>query len=132
MSQENVEVVRAAIDALNRGDLDAALENTAPDFVWDNSAAMGEHRGVYTTREQMRRVLAYSAELWESMRFEIDALIEAGEHVVVPHTTHVRGRDGIEVEARTTWLFTLRDGRIEHVRLYQDREEALEAAGLSE
>ena len=31
-----------------------------------------------------------------------------------------------------TWVFTLRDGRIRHVREYATKKEALEAAGLRE
>ena len=34
MSQENVELARKAIDALNRGDLDAWLAFLSPDVVW--------------------------------------------------------------------------------------------------
>jgi hypothetical protein len=49
-----------------------------------------------------------------------------------PWTYHAVGRDGIEVQARTTWLFTLRDSRVERVCLFQEKEEALEAAGPSE
>jgi ketosteroid isomerase-like protein len=37
MSQENVEIVRAAINAYNRGDWDAVLKNAAPDFEYDLS-----------------------------------------------------------------------------------------------
>jgi ketosteroid isomerase-like protein len=49
---------------------------------------------------------------------------------VVPHTHYFQGRDGIEVHARNTWLVTLRDGAIVLIRLYRERDEALEAAGL--
>jgi ketosteroid isomerase-like protein len=42
------------------------------------------------------------------------------------------GRDGIEVQARTAWIWTLRDGMIVRVCLFQDKQEALRAAGLSE
>jgi hypothetical protein len=59
-------------------------------------------------------------------------MIPVGDHVVVPHTTRVRGRDGIEARARTTWLFTNPNGKIERLCLYQDKDEALEAAGLRE
>jgi ketosteroid isomerase-like protein len=57
-------------------------------------------------------------------------MIVAGEDVVVPHTVHFRGRDGIEVKARTTWLLRLRDAKVERVCMYQDQQEALDAAGL--
>jgi ketosteroid isomerase-like protein len=48
MSQENVEIVRAAIDAWSRGDWDTALRYAAPNFEYDLSrAAIGSIRGVY-------------------------------------------------------------------------------------
>ena len=56
-------------------------------------------------------------------------MIPIGDHLVLPHTTHIRGRDGIEAQARTTWLFTFHGDKVERVCLYQDKEEAVEAAG---
>ena len=41
MSQENVEAIRAAMDAWNRGDWDEALKEAAPDVVLDNSSNAG-------------------------------------------------------------------------------------------
>src|SRR3989454_841091 len=40
MSQENVEIVQAAVDAINRGDWDAVFKDAAPSFEWDSSRAM--------------------------------------------------------------------------------------------
>jgi ketosteroid isomerase-like protein len=51
---------------------------------------------------------------------------------VTPFTNHLRGRDGIEVAARGILVWTIRDGAIVRVCLYQEREEALQAAGLRE
>jgi ketosteroid isomerase-like protein len=131
MSQENVAMVRAAVEALNRGDWDAVLKDAAPSFEWDSSRAMNpDTRGVFTA-DETRSVFKRALGLWESAWIEINEVIEAGDHLVVPHTTHVRGRDGIEAEARTTWLFTIRKGKIERGCLYQDKQEALEAIGLS-
>jgi ketosteroid isomerase-like protein len=42
MSQENVEKVRAAVDAWNRGAWDEALKDAAPDIEWDASSNVGE------------------------------------------------------------------------------------------
>jgi hypothetical protein len=44
----------------------------------------------------------------------------------------VRGRGGIEAGARATWVWTFRGGAVERVSMYQKRQDALEAAGLSE
>ena len=51
---------------------------------------------------------------------------------MVRNTAHMRGREGIEVIARSTQVFTLENGQITRLRLFQERAEALEAAGLRE
>ena len=45
---------------------------------------------------------------------------------------YIRGRDGIEIQARSTWLVTFRDSEQTSLTLYQTKQEALEAAALSE
>ena len=52
--------------------------------------------------------------------------------MVVPQTTHGEGRDWIEVVARPTLVWTIRDGAIERVSMYQERQDGLEAVGLAE
>ena len=47
MSEENVEIVRAAFEAINRRDVDAMLTDAAPDFELDWSRAVGPQRGVF-------------------------------------------------------------------------------------
>ena len=47
MSQKNVQIVRAALDAWNRGDWAQALKDAAPDVELDNSSNAGEWRGVH-------------------------------------------------------------------------------------
>jgi ketosteroid isomerase-like protein len=131
MSQENVEVVKAAIDALNRKDWDALIQAAAPGFELDWSRAMSPARGVYGL-DQVRRFLEELTGYWESVRNEPHEFIEAGDLVVVPMTGHVRGRDGIEVTASPTIVWTIRDGAIERVSMYQEKEDALESVGLSE
>jgi ketosteroid isomerase-like protein len=131
MSQENVEIVEAAIDASNREDWDAAFKDTAPDCEVDVSRAIGPWRGTYGI-DQLRRVVEEFAGNWESVRVEPHEFIEAGDLVVVPWTMHVKGRDGIEAASRVALVWTIRDGAIERMTLYQGRQDALEAVGLSE
>jgi hypothetical protein len=50
----------------------------------------------------------------------------------VENVAYMRGRDGIEVQARSGWLIMMRDGETTSLTLYQTKQEALEAAGLSE
>jgi ketosteroid isomerase-like protein len=131
MSQKNVAIARAFLEAYNREDFDAALKHAAPGFVLDFSRALGPYRGVYR-REQVRGFLEELNATFESVRFEPQDFIDAGDYVVVPLTIHFEGRDGIKLRADTTNLWLLRDGAVERVVLYQELHEALEAAGLSE
>ena len=131
MSRENVEIVQAALDAWNRGDWVATLKDAAPGFEFDLSRAVGPQHGVFNL-DQMPAFWDEFTETWESVRYEIEEFIEAGEHVVTPFTSYHRGRDGIEVQARGTWVWTFRNGAVVRACLYQERREALDAAGLSE
>ena len=69
---------------------------------------------------------------FESVRWEADQLIDAGEHVVFLGTLYYRGRDGVEATVSAKQVWTIRDGAIERFVMYQEPQEALEAAGLSE
>ena len=129
MSQENVEIVKAIIDAYNREDWDTFFKDMAPDFELDFSRAVGPWRGVFGL-DQIRRVLGEFRETWESARSEPHEFIEAGDLVVVPGTQHLKGRGGIEVVSRAASVWTIRNGAIERMVMYQEREDALEAAGL--
>jgi ketosteroid isomerase-like protein len=131
MSQENVEIVRRAYDAFNRGDIDAAFKAVAPDFEFDMSRAVGFNidRDVYDLI-QFRRLFDEYVGSWEAFRLGPDEFIDAGEHVVVPFTNRASGRGGIEVQARGTINWRIRDGALVSACLYQERDEALKGAGL--
>jgi ketosteroid isomerase-like protein len=55
-----------------------------------------------------------------------------GSNVVVPNIAHMRGREGIEVTARSTFVYTVENGQITRLRMFQEQAEALEAVGLRE
>jgi ketosteroid isomerase-like protein len=131
MSQENVELIKAASEARNREDWDAFFKDMAPGFELDFSRALGPWRGVFGL-DQIRRVVGEFRETWESARLEPHEFIEAGDLVVMPGTQHVKGRGGIEVVVRGTFVWTIRNGAIERVTMYQERQDALEDLGLSE
>ena len=131
MSQENVEIVKAWYDAWNREHWDAMVKDAAPGFELDFSRSDGPFAGVFGL-DQIRRAWEEFREAWESARLEPHEFIEAGDLVVVPLTQHGKGREGIELTARLTFVWTIRNGAIERITLYQEREEALEAVGLSE
>jgi ketosteroid isomerase-like protein len=73
------------------------------------------------------------SEVWESIAVEPLEFIDAGDHVVV--LTRLFGRgvgSGVNVDMATYNVLTFRDGKVARRRLYADRADALEAAGLEE
>src|SRR5947208_15600254 len=88
ISDQNVEIVKANIDAYNREDWDAFFKDLAPGFELDFSRAIGPWRGVFGF-DQGRRMVEEFRETWESARLEPHEFIEAGDLVVVPLTQHL-------------------------------------------
>jgi ketosteroid isomerase-like protein len=64
---------------------------------------------------------------------EIYELTDAGDQVVASITNRGRGkRSGVEVSWDIWQVWSLRDGKVVRGQAFTNREEALEAAGLSE
>ena len=134
MSQENVEMIRSAIEAWSRGDWDGTLKDADPGFVLDASMNIGEWRGVHRGPEQVKRAWRMFTDAWESVRMEVTEFIDVAEGVVVTRQkVKFIGRDGIELPGpvRSGWVWRIRDGKLVYLATYNDLDEALEAAGLT-
>jgi ketosteroid isomerase-like protein len=133
MSHENVEIVRRSFDAINRGDIDRALDEATDDFEMDWSNSIGPAKGIYRGREQAREAWASLIEAFDSVRWEPKEFIEVDESrlIVVSHSL-MRGRgSGVEVDAEGVQLWTISHGRAQSFKLYQSKAEALEVVGIS-
>ncbi len=132
MPEGNFEIVRGIIDAVNRGDLDAAIEKVSQDCEADWSNSRGPLSGIYQGRDGMRELISSFLEAWESVRWEVEEWIELeGDRVVTVSQFHLRGQEsGVEVSARGASIWTIRDGEATALTLYQSQNEALAAAGL--
>ena len=134
MSQENLEIVRRSTEAYNRRDLDAMLESWAEDGVLDWSNARSFDAGVYRGHGEIRAFMEEFFASWDQVRIEIvygPVEVEDGL-LIAENITYMRGRDGIEVQARSAWLIRIRDGEQTSLTLYQTKQDALDAAGLRE
>ena len=132
MSQENVEIVRRAIDAFDRRDLDAALRDVDPDVEVDWSRSAGLEARIYHGYQAAKDFWSTFLEMFDQISTTADEFIESGEHVVVALRSRGRGRDGIVVEAESVSVVTIREGRMVQWRLYPEKAEALKALGLAE
>ena len=134
MSQENVEIVREAAAAFNRGDLDAWLEYLADDI--DHRAVEGalDDHGPIHGKDALRVYMEDWVGTFDNFRSEAVELIEAGEDKVIA-VTRISGRaklSGVEADLTYAALYTIRDGKVARGREYWTKEQALEAAGLRE
>jgi ketosteroid isomerase-like protein len=133
MSEENVELVQRAFEALNRRDVDGFLELASPEAVQDWSRAVGPQAGVYRGPDEVAQFLRSWWDAFDESVIVVDELVDAGDQVVAVFHGRQRGRaSGVEIEGRGAALvWSLRDGKIDSATLYQQRDEALEAVGLS-
>jgi hypothetical protein len=70
---------------------------------------------------------------WEEYRIELREATALDQGQVLAMTRQVgRGKgSGVEVEAEFAFVFTVRQGKLRRWQMFTSREEALEAAGLS-
>jgi ketosteroid isomerase-like protein len=73
------------------------------------------------------------ASAFDELTVPFEEFIDAGDQVVVVAHHQGRGRkSGVAVDARYYEVYTVRGGKVSRVDEFAEREEALEAAGLSE
>jgi ketosteroid isomerase-like protein len=130
MSEENLEIVRANIDAAKRRDWDALFRNQHPD-VELTTPPRGPNAGTYRGREECQGFWEDLASAFETVSVEPERLVDSGDQVVAVMRSRLqpKGSSG-EIELRTGFLWTFRDGKVASLRLFAKPEEALEAAGL--
>jgi ketosteroid isomerase-like protein len=98
MSQENVEIVRAAFAAWNRGDLDAWLETFHPKVEWHKSGAFPGLETAYFGRDGVTNFWRQFRVGWEEIFLDVEEIIDRGEQVMVLFRFRAKGRDGIQVQ----------------------------------
>ena len=131
MSQENVEIVRRAWAAWERGDWEPLYAFYHPDIVWDASALRGPITGVYHGHEGVRRYFREWLDSFEAHEARAERFIDAGDDVIVSLRLRGRGNaSGVEVEMTRSNLYRIRDGLAIRVELFETEAEALEAVGL--
>ena len=136
MSRENVEVVRRALEAWQRDDLDTFLSLADPAVEWHAALerVIGGIEQCYRGIEGLRRF--WSVYRTEFANFEVEGqeLRDVHEDCVLL-LGHFRWRgpaSGIESESPAGLVITLRNGKIVRSMDYLTHQEALEAVGLRE
>ena len=130
MSQENVEVVRRAHEALNAGNIDELVTLCHQEFELDMSDRVF-NPATYQGHDGIRQFFSEVQEVWERYVWEPEEMRDEGAVVVALLRTKGRGRgSGVEIDRKTAMIWTVRDGKALRLRFYREPKEALEAVGL--
>jgi ketosteroid isomerase-like protein len=132
MSQENVARLRTAVEAFNERNGTEFDQLLAPDaeIVPVRAALEGT---TYRGRRAGSEYCAAVDDSWESLRWEVEEVHEAGESVLA--LGHIRGKGrgtGATIDTSGGWVAQFRDGLITRFQTCPSRAQALEAAGRSE
>jgi ketosteroid isomerase-like protein len=131
MSQENVRIVQAGIEAYNAQNWDALREMHDPSVIARAIEGWPEP-GPYVGRDAVMRQFARVRAAWDTDAIEpIDDFLDAGDRVIVRVFFHGSGF-GPEANLEFTIVYTVRERKIFFIEYFWDHAEALEAAGLRE
>ena len=130
MSEENVEVVRSAFGAFERGDLSVMFELVTDDLI---THRVEPDDAIYHGKEGFLQATAEWIEGFKEWTATPEEFIEGGDSVVVRVRQTARGeKSGVPVESNIWFAFEMRGGKIARLGFHLREAEALEAAGLSE
>jgi ketosteroid isomerase-like protein len=129
MSQENVEIVRRALELSTRRDDEATFALYDPEVEIHGQVDGDTYRGLTGVRMYFRDWFA----AWRDFSIQAEEWIDSGEDVIVALHVRARGRQsGVPVDQHVWHVWTLRNGTLWRLRIYATKAEALEAAGLTE
>jgi ketosteroid isomerase-like protein len=136
MSQENQEIVRRQYERINtdyKAEYEGERELFDPDYELDArdvAAGMGIVRGYDAAQDAVQEYW----DMFEDFHIELKEVLHADENRVV---TAVRDGGRMKGSDTEVWndlfhVWTFRDGRVLRISSHNDKNRALEAAGLRE
>ena len=132
MSTDKFDIARAALAEFNR--TQRASDFFADDFVLDFSGFKGWiEDSEYLGREGFDAQVARWTEPFERWSWELSELIDAGGDDIVAVGVQRGSLEGsaVVVVMPVAQIWTVRDGKLQRIRMFQEPEHAYRAAGLS-
>jgi ketosteroid isomerase-like protein len=131
MSQERIELLLRAYEALNRGDIDVVARQLPSQFEFVLPPMVPEHE-VYRGPDGLRRAWETWSGTLDNFRIEVEETIDAGDQVIV--MAAVAGTaSGLDVSSPTfAWVWSFEGDTVVRMEAMPNRATALEAVGLKE
>lgn len=124
--------LRAAYEAFNRGDMDAAVRSFDANVEWIEPAEFpggGEYHGVEGAKRYLTQSRASAAQLIS----EPEQFIPAGNRIVVfVHARRLPRHSDTWRERDLADVYTFRGGRVMSMRAFADRQDALRWVGIEQ
>jgi ketosteroid isomerase-like protein len=131
MSQENVEIVEAALNASDTAG-SRRLRSTGRTTSTTGQSRVQSMRGPMKGKAAVAAYVQDWLDTFDELTSEPIELIDVGGDQVIA-VLRISGRaklSGVETDLTYAVVYTIRDGKIARGREYAARDEALEAAGL--
>ena len=132
MSEQNVELHRRLVEALNGRDIDALLACLDPDVEYHpllSRVAVTAYHG----HDGIRSWFGQLDDAWEELRLDAEAYFDLGDETLLFYVLRGRGRhSGAEVEVAGAHVCRWRDGLGVCAKQYAHREDALKELGVAE
>ncbi len=134
-SRERVDLVKRFVEAYNRRDVEAMLEELDPEVEW-HPAILGPLEGkatVYRGHEGVRMWVRDLDEVFADIHVDYSEIRDLGERIVAIGRIRMRGTgSGAETVSQLASVIDYENDKAIRVRTYLDPGKALEAAGLEE
>ncbi len=134
MPQEQIEIAVRQVDAVNRRDAEAFIATVSPDVEWEDPLYWSDLPRTYRGRAEVRQWFDEAVvEPWESLQCGFEEVAEAADdRFLFGGLLTACGRAGVETQLHFWSVTWIADGRVTRRRVFRERAEALEAAGLEE
>jgi hypothetical protein len=127
----NREIVTRGYETFNTGDIEASLALFDPDIEWHTYIVPGPGGGLYHGHEGVRELWSEAKRVFGGFKNIPERMFDAGDRVVAfVRIEGVGAKSGVAVQARIAHVHTIRDGKVIRVESFEDRDEALRAAGI--
>ncbi|MGH2701304.1 MAG: nuclear transport factor 2 family protein [Actinomycetota bacterium] len=132
MSQDNVEAVRSAYEAIPKPDYTPDLY--APDFELDQSELGPDVEGIAVGIDAADAALREYWETFEDFRVELEEVVHADDKHVVTRVRDGGRMKGSDAEVWSIFfhVWTFAEGKATRLSLHNERGRALKAAGMTD
>ena|SRR3989442_9852386 len=130
MTDQDMQTVEAVLAAFRRGDVEAMLDLNHPEAEWvnpDYAIEAGTRRG----RDEIRQAIERVSEFFEDVEVESMERAPDGRILVISRVRSRGMAGGRGIEARTSTIYTVRDGLLLRYEWFRTPEEGRVHAGLA-